>query len=125
MLVEVSFDVNVYMQCVVFEENIVSKLRRNSTIQTTVRSADLKPRIPHTHTHTLGGLLLIRGLSGGYRNGEKFVPKRQISLLDMAAPRPPLGDGGVKPPQPGSGGLGAVSPPTRGKGGLLDKLWGG
>ena len=54
VLVEVSRDVNAYTQQA-FEENIVSKLRRNS-IQTTVRSVDLKPRIPHTHT--LGGFII-------------------------------------------------------------------
>ena len=56
VLVEVSRDVNAYTQRA-FEENIVSKLRRNS-IQTTVRSVDLKPRIPHTHTHTLGVFII-------------------------------------------------------------------
>ena len=48
VLVEVSRDVDAYTQRS-FEENIVSKLRHNS-IQTTVRSVDLKLRIPHTHT---------------------------------------------------------------------------
>ena len=55
VLVEVSRDVNAYTQRS-FEENIVSKLRRNS-IQTAVRSVDLKPRIPHTHTHS--GVFII------------------------------------------------------------------
>ena len=57
VLVEVSRDVNAYTQRA-FEENIVSKLRRNS-IKAAVRSVDLKPRIPHTHTHTRGFLLLF------------------------------------------------------------------
>ena len=56
VLVEVSRDVNAYTQRS-FEENIVSKLRRNS-IQTAVRSVDLKPR-----TNTSPKILAIRFLN--------------------------------------------------------------